>query len=62
MGWWITLGIAVFFAALPVGIRIHYDADGPLAKLVLGPVKLTVFPWRFCLWAVASATMQAVLW
>ena len=43
MGWWITLGIVTLLAILPVGIRIHYDADGPLAKLVLGPVKLTVF-------------------
>ena len=44
MGWWITLGIAVFFAALPVGVRVCYDAGGPLVKLVLGPVKVTVFP------------------
>lgn len=44
MGWWITLGILTFLAVLPVGVRIHYDADGPLVKLVLGPVKVTVFP------------------
>lgn len=44
MGWWITLGILTLLAILPIGVRIHYDADGPLVKLVLGPVKVTVFP------------------
>lgn len=44
MGWWITLGIAALLAVLPMGIRFCYDADGPLVKLVLGPLKLTVFP------------------
>ena len=44
MGWWITLGIVTFLAMLPLGVWISYDAEGPLVKLVLGPVKLTVFP------------------
>ncbi len=44
MGWWITLGIVTLLAILPLGIRICYDAGGPLVKLVLGSVKLTVFP------------------
>ena len=44
MGWWITLGILTLFAILPIGVRVCYDADGPLVKLVLGPVKLTFFP------------------
>ena len=44
MGWWITLGIAFFLAILPLGVRVCYDADGPLVKVVLGPVKITVFP------------------
>jgi len=44
MGWWITLGIVTCLAILPLGIWVSYDADGPLVKLVLGPVKLTVFP------------------
>ena len=44
MGWWITLGIITLLAILPLGVRILYDAEGPLVKLVLGPVKLTVFP------------------
>ena len=44
MGWWITLGIVTFLAILPLGVWVSYDAEGPLVKLVLGPVKLTVFP------------------
>ena len=44
MGWWITLGILTLLAVLPLGVRVCYDADGPLVKIVLGPVKLTVFP------------------
>jgi len=44
MGWWITLGILTLLAILPLGVRVIYNADGPLVKLVLGPVKLTVFP------------------
>ena len=44
MGLWITLGILTLLAILPLGVRVHYDADGPLVKIVLGPLKLTVFP------------------
>ena len=44
MGWWITLGILTVLAILPLGVRVCYDADGPLVKIVLGPLKLTVFP------------------
>ena len=44
MGWWITLGILFLLAILPLGVRVSYEADGPLVKVVLGPVKITVFP------------------
>ena len=44
MGWWITLGVATLLAILPLGVLVIYNEDGPLAKIVLGPVKLTVFP------------------
>ena len=44
MGLWITLGIFTLLAILPLGVRVCYDADGPLVKVVLGPLKLTVFP------------------
>ncbi len=44
MGWLITGGILVLLAALPLGVKIRYDAEGFLLKLILGPLKLTVFP------------------
>lgn len=44
MGWWITLGIFVLLAILPLGVRVSYDENGPLVKVVVGAVKLTVFP------------------
>ena len=44
MSLWITLGIFALLAVLPLGVRVCYDADGPLVKLVLGPLKITVFP------------------
>ena len=44
MGWWITLGILALLAILPLGIRVSYDGDGPLVKVVIGPVRFTVYP------------------
>ncbi len=44
MGWLIALGIAAVLAVLPLGVRIRYDAEGLLLKLVAGPVKITLIP------------------
>ena len=44
MGWWITLGILFLLAILPLGVSIHYNADGPVIKIILGPLKLQVVP------------------
>ena len=44
MGWWITLGILVLLAILPLGVSVKYDSNGPLVRVNAGPVKLTVFP------------------
>ena len=44
MGWWITLGILALLAILPLGVRVSYDGDGPLVKVVLGPIRFTVYP------------------
>ena len=46
MGIWITLGVLALLAALPLGVRVLYDAGGPVVKVVLGPVKLTVYPGK----------------
>ena len=44
MGWLITLGVLFFLAALPLGVSVKYNADGLLARVILGPVKFTIFP------------------
>ena len=44
MGWLITLGILVLLAVLPLGVSVNYDSDGPLVKVIAGPLRLTVFP------------------
>lgn len=44
MGWLIALGILICLAVLPLGVRVRYDCGGPLVRVILGPVKLTVFP------------------
>lgn len=44
MGWLIAFGILFLLAVLPLGVRIRYNSDGLLVRLILGPAKLTVFP------------------
>ena len=44
MGGWITLGILFLLAILPLGVSVKYNADGPLVRVIAGPVKITVFP------------------
>lgn len=44
MGWLITLGVLTGLAILPLGVSVKYDSEGPLVKLILGPVRLLVFP------------------
>ena len=44
MGWIITLGILTLLAILPLGVSAKYDSDGPLVRLIIGPVRITLFP------------------
>ena len=44
MGWWITLGVVILLAVLPLGVSVKYNSEGPLVRVILGPVKITVFP------------------
>ena len=46
MGIWITLVVLLLLAILPLGIRILYNDKGPLVKVVVGPVKVTVYPGK----------------
>lgn len=44
MGWLITLFVLTLLAILPLGVRLSFDASGFRAKVVAGPVGITVFP------------------
>ena len=44
IGWLIALGILILLAILPLGISGLYNADGPLVRVVIGPVRWTVYP------------------
>lgn len=46
MGWLITLGILTALAWLPLGVDVKYGETGPMALLVLGPARLTLYPWK----------------
>ncbi len=44
IGWLIALGILVLIAILPVGASLVYDEDGLLLSLLLGIIKIRLFP------------------
>ena len=44
MGWLITLGILILLAILPLGVSVKYDSEGPLVKVIAGPVRIRVYP------------------
>ena len=44
MGWWIALGVVVLLAVLPLGVSVRYNSEGPLVRVIAGPVRITVFP------------------
>ena len=46
MGWIITLCILFLLAILPLGVSVVYNSDGPLVKVIAGPLKIKVYPQR----------------
>ena len=44
MGWLITLGIVLLLAVLPIGVRVRYNSEGMVLKIIAGPVKITLLP------------------
>ena len=44
MGWWITLGILILLAILPLGVSVRYDEGGAVVRVIAGPVRITLFP------------------
>lgn len=46
MGWLIALAVLVLLGCLPLGIRGIYAESGPTADLLIGPVKIRLFPGK----------------
>lgn len=44
IGWLIALAVIVLLAITPIGVSAMYDANGPLVRLIAGPMKMTVYP------------------
>ena len=44
MGWLIALAVLIALAWLPLGASARYDQGGPLALLILGPVRIRLYP------------------
>ena len=44
MGWWIALGVIFLLGILPLGVSARYSGEGVLLRVVIGPVRLTLFP------------------
>lgn len=40
----IILAILILLLILPLGVSVKYNGDGPLVRILAGPVKITVFP------------------
>lgn len=46
MGWLIALGVLTLLAILPLGARASYSESGLEAWLVLGPVRIRIYPGK----------------
>ena len=44
MGWLIAFAVIFLLAILPLGASVKYNADGPLVRIIAGPIRFTVFP------------------
>lgn len=46
MGWLIALVILTGIAFIPIGASVKYDAEGFLVRLIVGFLRITVFPFK----------------
>lgn len=44
MGWLIAFMIVFLLAILPLGASVKYNSDGPLVRIIAGPIHFKVFP------------------
>lgn len=46
MGWLIALAVIALIAVLPIGVGALYDTSGPRVWVLIGPMRLKIFPSR----------------
>ena len=46
MGWLIALGVLTLIAIIPIGVSAFYDEIGPRASIIIGPLRVSVFPLK----------------
>ena len=46
MGWLIAAGVLALLAVLPLGVTAIYSEDGPVARLIVGPIRVQVYPTK----------------
>lgn len=46
MGWLIAFIIIFLLAILPLGASVKYNSEGPLVRIIAGPIRFTVFPLK----------------
>ena len=46
MGWLIALGVLILLACLPLGVSGAYGEAGAQLQLILGPVRLQLYPGK----------------
>lgn len=46
MGWLIAFLIIFLLAILPLGASVKYNSDGPLVRVIAGPIRFKVFPMK----------------
>ena len=46
MGWLIALGVLTLIAIIPIGVSAFYDEVGPRASIIIGPLRVSVFPLK----------------
>lgn len=44
MGWLIAAAVLALLAVLPLGITATYAEDGPVARLIAGPIRIRLYP------------------
>ncbi len=60
MGWLIALALLVGLAILPLGISARYDASGALVRLLVGPVRITLYPRKGKSEKIKAQTSQSI--